>query len=64
MIVIIGISVFVMFVSVAGKDVTGRLSLRKKITIHQVITMQATSKNAIFPGHNYVLTTGADDATL
>ena len=36
----------------------------QKATIHQVTTMLATSKNVLFPGHNYMLTTGADDPTL
>ena len=36
----------------------------KKHTIHQVTTMLATSKNLLFPGHNHLLTTGADDPTL
>ena len=36
----------------------------KKATIHQVTTMLATSKNVLFPGHNNLLTTGADDPTL
>ena len=26
--------------------------------------MLATSKNILFPGHNHLLTTGADDPTL
>ena len=26
--------------------------------------MLATSKNVLFPGHNHLLTTGADDPTL
>ena len=39
-------------------------SLRKKATIHRVTTMLATSKNVLFPGHNLLLTTGADDQTL
>ena len=26
--------------------------------------MQSTSKNILFPGHNHLLTTGADDTTL
>ena len=38
--------------------------LRKKNTIHKVITMLATSKNVLFPGHNHLLITGADDKTL
>ena len=36
----------------------------KKATIHQVTTMLATSKNVLFPGHNHLLNTGADDRTL
>ena len=31
---------------------------------HHVTTMLATSKNVLFPGHNHLLTTGADDSTL
>ena len=37
---------------------------RKKATIHQPTTMLSTSKNVLFPGHNYLLTTSADDPTL
>ena len=33
----------------------------QKATIHQVTTMLATSKNILFPGHNHLLTIGADD---
>ena len=33
----------------------------KKATIHQVTAMLATSKNILFPGHNHLLTTGADN---
>ena len=33
----------------------------QKAIIHQVTTMLATSKNVLFPGHNYLLTTGTDD---
>ena len=36
----------------------------QKATIHQVTTMLATSKNVLFPGHNYLLTTNTDDPTL
>ena len=39
-------------------------SLGKKGIIHQVTTMLATSKNVLFPGHNHLLTTSADDLTL
>ena len=39
-------------------------SVQKKATIHQVTTMLATSKNALFPGHNHLLTTGTDDPSL
>ena len=38
--------------------------LRKKASIHQVTTMLATSKNALFPGHNHLLVTGTDDPSL
>ena len=41
-----------------------RDSLGKKATVHQVTTMLSTSKNVLFPGHNHLLTTGADDPTL
>ena len=37
---------------------------RKKATIHQQTTMLSTSKNVPFPGHNHLLTTGADDPSL
>ena len=37
---------------------------RKKGTIHQLTTMLSTSKHVVFPGHNYLLTTGADDPTF
>ena len=40
------------------------LHYAKKATIHQVTTMLATSKNALFPGHNHLLTTGNDDPSL
>ena len=40
------------------------MSQCKKGTIHQITTMLATSKNVLFPGHNYLLTTGADDPTI
>ena len=36
----------------------------KKATIHQVTTMIATSKNVLFPGHNYLLITVTDDLIL
>ena len=36
----------------------------KKNTIHQLTTMPANSKNTPFPGHNHLLTAGADDLTL
>ena len=41
-----------------------RQTLRKKATIHQVTTMLANSKKALFPGPIHLLTTGADDPTL
>ena len=39
-------------------------TLGKKATIHQVTTMPSTPKNVLFPGHNHLLTTGANDLTL
>ena len=36
----------------------------KQVTIHQVVTMLATSKNVLFPPHNQQLTTGTDNPTL
>ena len=39
-------------------------STAQKTTIHQVTAMLSTSKNALFPGHNHLLTTGAGDLTL
>ena len=38
-------------------------ALSKKASIYQV-TMLATCKNILFPGHNHLLTTGTDDLTL
>ena len=43
---------------------TSQLTQHKKATIHQLTSMLATSKNFLFPGHNHLLTTGADDLTL
>ena len=43
---------------------TRRVSQRIKATIHQLATMLCTSKNVLFPGHNHLLTTRADDPTL
>ena len=39
-------------------------ALGKKDTIHQVTTKLATPKNVLFPGHNHLLTTSADDHSL
>ena len=48
------------------KDISSlNLTLHKKATIHQVTTtVLATFNNVLFPGHNHLLTTGADDPTL
>ena len=46
------------------KDSLYQYTLRKKNIIHQVTTMLATFKNVQSPGHNNLLTTGADDPTL
>ena len=40
------------------------LSQRTKAIIHQLTTMLSTSKNVLYPGHNHLLTTSADDHTL
>ena len=40
------------------------VALSKKATIHQVTTMLATSKHVLFPGHNHLLTIGADNPSL
>ena len=41
------------------------LALRKKKpTIHEIITMLATSKNVLVAGHNHLLTTCTDDLEL
>ena len=40
------------------------LAQHKKVPIHQLTTMLSTSKNVQFPGHNHLLTTGADNLTL
>ena len=36
-------------------------TLRKKAAIYQVTAMLATSKNVLYPGHNHLLTTSADN---
>ena len=36
----------------------------QKSTIDQVTTMLAASKNVLFPGPKYLVTTGADDPTF
>ena len=36
----------------------------QKATMHQASIMLATPKNVIFPGHNHLLTTSADDPSL
>ena len=41
-----------------------RLYIVQKAAIHQVTTMLATCKNALFPDHNQLVTTGTDDPTL
>ena len=45
---------------VASNSTNTRMQWAKKATIHQVTTMLVTSKNIPFPGHNHLLTTGAD----
>ena len=39
-------------------------TLCKKSTIHQVTVILSTSRKVIFPGHNHLLTTSADDPSL
>ena len=41
-----------------------QVSLGKKDTIQQVTSMLATSENVLFPDHNHLLTTSADDPAL
>ena len=38
--------------------------MQKIVTIHQVTTMLATSKNALLTGHNHLLTTDTDNPSL
>ena len=40
------------------------ITLGKKATTHQLTTTMATSTNVLFPGHNRLVTTGADDPSL
>ena len=49
-----------------GEDIIHHsfVTLGKKATIHQLTTMLATSKNVLFPGHNHLLSTRADDPSL
>ena len=42
----------------------GRVTLHKIASIHQIIIMLATSENGLFPGHDYLVTTGTDDPSL
>ena len=44
--------------------VNSTLVTAEKNTIDQVATMLTTSKNALFPGHSQLLTTGTDDPSL
>ena len=39
-------------------------ALCNKAIVHQVTTMLTTSENALFSGHNHLLTTGTDDTSL
>ena len=47
-----------------GVQLVQQISLRKKATIHQLTTMLSTCKIGLFPGHNHLVTTGADDLRL
>ena len=40
------------------------VTAHKKTLSTIVATMLATSKNALFPGHNHLINTGTDDLTL
>ena len=46
---------------VLAQKQVNKMALLKKATIHQVTTMLTTSKSVLFPGHNHLLATGADD---
>ena len=48
----------------AVQECENDVTLCKKVTMHQLTTMLATSKNVLFPGYNHLLTTGADDPSL
>ena len=48
----------------ANYTIIAKYTLRQKATIGQITTMQATSKNVLFAGHNHLLTTGTDDPSL
>ena len=48
----------------AIKFISQNSILCKKATIHQVITMLATSKNVLNPGHNHLLTIHTDDPSF
>ena len=47
-----------------GLNAIGLSGSVQKVTIHQVITMLASSENPLFPSHNHLLTTGTDDPTV
>ena len=44
--------------------ITQKGALHKNTAIHQITTMLDTSKNVLFPGHNHLLTSGADDHSM
>ena len=57
-----------MWIALAGQLRHPRQPIKKctaqKATMHQVITMLATSKSVLFPSHNQLLTTSTDDLAL
>ena len=53
------------YIVIIDKDVVTKYTIHcTKNTIHQVTTILATSKNVPFPGHNHLLTTDTDDASI
>ena len=53
----------------AGSTLIGHIYCFKRLTvqksiIHQLTTMLSTSENVLFPGHNHLVTTGANDHSL
>ena len=57
-------SASVVLYSLFYNTITSLQHWAKKATIHQLTTMLSSSTNVLFPGHNHLLTTDADEPSL